>query len=164
MSTAHQLVREGLEMAKFCVNGYLQDLTDEDLLKRPCEGANHIAWQLGHLISSEHQLINMVCPDSMPALPEGFTDSYTKETAGNDNAADFLKKDEYLALLNEQHEGMLAALGKLSDEDMAKESPEQIRDYAPSVGSTFNLIPSHLLMHSGQWVILRRQMGREAMF
>ncbi len=32
---------------------YLADLSDEDILVRPVPGANHIAWQLGHLIHSE---------------------------------------------------------------------------------------------------------------
>ena len=79
---------------------YLEDLSDEELLLRPVEGANHIAWQLGHLISSEHNMVEMVCPGSMPPLPDGFADAYTKETAASDEGAAFLTKVEYLKLMD----------------------------------------------------------------
>ena len=62
MSVAKQLINESLSTATFCVNAYLQDLSDEDLLRRPCDGGNHIAWQLGHLLASDNRLINSVCP------------------------------------------------------------------------------------------------------
>jgi hypothetical protein len=34
-------------MGKFISVGYLEDLTDQELLHRPAKGANHINWQLG---------------------------------------------------------------------------------------------------------------------
>ena len=70
------LVALGLAM----VMGYLGDLTDEDLMKRPIEGTNHIKWQLGHLIAAEHQMIEGVAPGSMPPLPEGFAEKHKKDT------------------------------------------------------------------------------------
>ncbi len=41
---------------------YLDDLSDADLLQRPGAGCNHLAWQLGHLISSECGLIESIAP------------------------------------------------------------------------------------------------------
>ena len=79
MSIATQIKNE-LGLPGSVALGYIQDLTDEQLLIRPHADANHIAWQLGHLICSEHALNNMVCPDSMPALPEGFEEKHSKET------------------------------------------------------------------------------------
>ena len=63
-------IKTSLNLPSFVVQAYLQVLADDQLLIRPHEGANHIAWQLGHLIVSEQTLNNMVCPDSMPPLPE----------------------------------------------------------------------------------------------
>ena len=52
---------------------YLSDLSDADLLVRPTPGANHIAWQFGHLIESEPHLLKIILPDAkMPELPAGF--------------------------------------------------------------------------------------------
>ena len=65
---AHDAIKASMTVPDMIMNSYLGDLTDEELLVRPTEGANHIAWQLGHLLTSEHGMIEQVCPGSMPAL------------------------------------------------------------------------------------------------
>jgi len=164
MTTAQNIIKASLDSADFCINAYLADLSDADLMIRPVPGANHLAWQLGHLIAAEHDLINMVSPGSMPPLPDGFAARYDKETAGIDDASKFDKKDALVKLMKEQREGTLAALEKTTDADFDRQSPEAIRDYAPTVGATFNLIGSHWMMHSGQWVVVRRKLGKKPLF
>ncbi len=164
MSVAKQLINESLSTATFCVKAYLEDLSDEDLLRRPCESANHIAWQLGHLLASDNHLINSIRPGSMPDLPEGFTEQHSKASAYKNDPGSFLTKQQYLDLMETQHRALLDTLDQLTDEDLQQESPEAMRQYAPSVGSVFNLTPSHWLMHSGQWVVLRRQLGKDPLF
>lgn len=157
-------IKAVLQLPTFVAQGYLQDLTDEDLMRRPVENANHIAWQWGHLISSEHDLNNMVCPDSMPALPEGFAEKHNKETASNDDPADFCTKEEYLSAMEEQRAGTLALLDTLSDEDLQKPSPEKLQQLGATVGAVIAAQSAHWMMHAGQWVIVRRQLGKEALF
>ena len=164
MSAGTNVIKASLDMAAYCVNAYLQDLSDEDLLVRPVEGANHMAWQLGHLIAAENNFTNMVCPESMPDLPDGFSERYTKETSKLDKPGAFDTKDTYLKLMNEQRAGTLAALEKLTDEDFQRPAPEQIREYSPTIGATFALQATHWMMHSGQWVVVRRKLGREPLF
>ncbi|MFT5524454.1 MAG: hypothetical protein ACI9G1_000994 [Pirellulaceae bacterium] len=163
MSIATQIKHE-LNLPAFVVQGYLGDLTDEDLMRRPVPNANHIAWQLGHLITAEHNLNNMVCPDSMPALPDGFADKHNKEAAGCDDAGAFCTKDEYLKLMEEQRAATLALLDKLSDEELEKTAPEDIQKFGATVGAVIAGQSGHWMMHAGQWVIVRRQLGKEAIF
>jgi uncharacterized damage-inducible protein DinB len=164
MSAATNLLKSGLDTSAFCVRSYLEDLSDSDLLIRPAKNANHIAWQLGHLIVSEHDLINMVCPGAMPDLPAGFSQRYTPNTATSDNPQNFHTKDVYLRLMNEQRSATMAALEKLTDQQLDQAAPEAIRSYAPTVAATFLLQATHWMMHSGQWVIVRRQLGRAPLF
>lgn len=159
-----QHIKTSMETPTMVVNGYLADLSDADLLRRPTKGANHIAWQLGHLIVSEHNLIEMVCPGTMPKLPDGFAEKYTNDTAPVDDPAAFHKKDEYLRLMNEQRAGTLAALEKLSDDDLEKPAPEKIQQFGATVGTVFAGQNMHWVMHAGQWVIVRRQLGRKPLF
>lgn len=163
MSIATQIKHE-LNLPTFVVQGYLGDLSDEDLLRRPVPNANHIAWQLGHLIVSEHNLNNMVCPDSMPALPEGFAEKHAKETATSDDAGGFCTKHEYVNAMEEQRAGTLALLDKLSDEELEKPAPENIQKFGATVGAVIAGQSAHWMMHAGQWVVVRRQLGKEAMF
>ncbi|MEZ6056132.1 MAG: DinB family protein [Planctomycetaceae bacterium] len=159
--TPQRAMRLGIEMADLIASGYLGDLSDADMLHRPCEGANHIKWQLGHLIVSEHKMIEGVSPGSMPPLPEGFAERYTKETSTIDDPAAFDSKETLLATAAEQRAATLAALDKTSADDFDKETGV---DYAPTVGSMYSMQGSHLLMHAGQWAIIRRQLGRPPLF
>jgi hypothetical protein len=159
MNVAQQ-IEAGLEAPSMVVNAYLGDLTAEDMLVRPAEGTNHITWQLGHLIAAEHQLIESIAPGRMPALPEGFAERYSKDTAGSDDAASFDSKEELVAEMEKQRAGTLEILRSMSDEDLAQPSPEHIRMLGSTVGAIFLMQGSHYLMHAGQWVIVRRQTGK----
>ncbi len=56
----HDAVEANLRMAHMLLHAYIEDFTDEELLVRPVAGANHVAWQLGHLICSEYSIISQV--------------------------------------------------------------------------------------------------------
>jgi len=163
MSIATQIKHE-LNLPAFVVQGYLGDLNDDDLMRRPVPNANHIAWQLGHLIEAEHNLNNMVCPNSMPALPDGFAEKHSKDTASSDDPSAFCTKNEYLKVMEEQRAGTLALLDRLSEEELEKPSPENIQKFGATVGAVIAGQSAHWMMHAGQWVIVRRQLGKEAMF
>ena len=43
-------------------------------------------------------------------------------------------------------------------------APEKYLQYAKNWGALFELAGSHFLMHCGQWAVVRRQMGKPALF
>lgn len=150
-----------INMGRMVSMGYVEDLTDEELMRRPHPQCNHIKWQLGHLIAGEHAMIEQIAPGSMPPLPEGFTERYAKEAATSDDAAAFDSKAELLEAFEAQRTGTLAALDNLDDADFDK--PTGV-EYAPTVGAMFELQGSHWLMHAGQWAVVRRMLGRPPLF
>ncbi|MEQ9411547.1 MAG: DinB family protein [Fuerstiella sp.] len=153
-------IKQTYGFSRMVLNGYLGDLSDEDLMQRPGEGCNHIAWQLGHLISSECHLLNSAVPDAAPELPAGFADNHSKENAGSDDASQFCTKAEYEALFQKVQEATFAALDGLSDADLDQPGPEGMRDFCPTIGSLFILISTHVMMHVGQIVPVRRRLGK----
>jgi hypothetical protein len=161
---AKQALKIGIDMGDQLIGMYLGDLTDADLLVRPVPGANHIAWQLGHLIEGENGIIGAVCPGAMPPLSDGFKGKYTKETAASDDPKAFLTKAEYLKAYKQQHEAVLAALAKVDPAELDKPAPESIRSYAPTVAAAFSLIGSHAVMHAAQWAVIRRKLGKPPIF
>jgi len=161
---AHDVIRDSINGATMISQGYLADLSDADLLVRPVPNANHTAWQLGHLIHGENEMINACCPGSMPALPAGFAEKHTKETAKLDSASSFLTKEKYLSLMAEQRAATLKALEKLSAADLDKPAPEQYQNFVKTVGAVFNMQGVHWLMHVGQWAVVRRKLNRPVLF
>ncbi|TWU14154.1 DinB superfamily protein [Symmachiella macrocystis] len=153
-------IRQSIELADMIADTYLGDLEDSELFIRPADSANHAAWQLGHLICSEHSLVSGLRPGSMPDLPEGFLDKYTKETASIDDPAQFHTKDEYMKLRKEQRAGTLKVLDTMTDADFDEPAPEKFRAHFPTVGSIMVLQGMHTVMHAGQWAVLRRKLGK----
>ncbi len=153
-------IKQTYGFSQMVLNGYLGDFEDADLMQRPGEGCNHIAWQLGHLISSEGNLLNMAVPDAAAELPDGFVENHAKENAGSDDASQFCTKAEYLELFQKVQAATFAALDSLSDDDLDKPGPEGMRNFCPTVGSLFILISTHVMMHVGQIVPIRRRLGK----
>ena len=157
-------IKASIDMGKMISMAYLGDLTDEEMMHRPHPQCNHIKWQIGHLIASENQMINGCIPGSMPELPEGFMEKYTKETSTVDDPDFFHSKEELMAAFEQQRAGTLAALDKLSNDDLGNPSPDAMQAYAPNWGTAFVMQDSHWVMHAGQWAVIRRQLGRPPMF
>src|SRR5262249_38143819 len=88
---ARDAIRIALQATHGMLNSYVSDLSDADLLVRPVPNANHIAWQLGHLISAEVGLLGPVLPGLVPVpLPPGFKEQHDKATASVDPPKGFL--------------------------------------------------------------------------
>ena len=101
-------IRQLFHGTDFVLKKYVEDLSDADLLIRPVPQANHIAWQLGHLIVAEKQLGGMVPGFVYAELPAGYKELYSKEGAGKDQG--FEKKAIYVDLFNKMRDTTLAAL------------------------------------------------------
>lgn len=145
------------------LNMYLQDLSDADLLVRPVPHANHIAWQLGHLIAAERGMVSENVPGvKFPELPAGFAERHNKETAGKDTG--FGTKAEYLDLFNKVRQATIDAVGKLSDADLDKPTTGGVARMAPTVGAMLQLNATHAMMHAGQFSVVRRKLGKPVLF
>lgn len=160
---AKDAIKANIEMCHTVITSWIGDFSDADIMVRPVPEANHSAWQLGHLISSEHNMVGSMGHD-MPEMPDGFAESHSKESSTSDDASKFLKKDEYVALMGKMNTATLAALEATPEADLDKPSPEALREIVPTIGAAFNLIGVHLLMHGGQVVVLRRKLGKPVLF
>ena len=144
------------------LKSYVGDLTDAELLRRPHADCNCVAWQLGHLVVAQWGLLRMVNPDvAQPELPAGFAENHGRENAGRNSPAGFLTKDEYLALYDAARAATIEALEDVDEADLDAPNPsEGFRGAFPTVGSMYLLAATHPLMHAGQFVPVRRELGK----
>jgi hypothetical protein len=157
---AKDAIRSATNLSSTVLKSYISDLEDADFMRRPSAGCNHIAWQLGHLIASEVQLLEGAAPGKGIELPAGFAEAHARDKASDDNPADFLSKAAYSDLFDKVRAASLAALDSYPEGDLDKPAPESLRSFCPTMGEVFNLIAIHPLMHAGQFVIVRRQLGK----
>ncbi len=156
-------LRWQIEQCHWITTSYVQDLADADLLVRPVPGMNHAAWQLGHLIAGSKKMLGWLGQPA-PALPDGFEEGYTKETAHSDDRAKFASKDVYLDLAAKIKAASLAAVDAIPESKLDDPGPEAMREYAPTVAAVLTMLGTHWLMHAGQFVALRRKLGKAPLF
>src|SRR6266852_2459447 len=114
-----EVIQAALKGAGGLVDWYLSDLSDADILVRPVPAANHIAWQLGHLIVGEIALLKDQIPGATyPELPAGFKEKYTADASKENPPTGYLTKGEYVTMFNRGREATLANLARLSDADL----------------------------------------------
>jgi len=163
--TGIEAIRTSLRSTQHLVTWFIGDLSDADLLVRPVAGANHIAWQMGHMILSERAMIGKEMPGAAyPELPAGFAERHAKATAAIDPPTGFADKAAYLGVFTQTRESTVAALGTLADADLDRPIAGPMAQIAPTLGALFLLAANHSLMHAGQFSVVRRKLGKPILF
>jgi uncharacterized damage-inducible protein DinB len=142
------------------MNTYLGDLSDADLLVRPAPGANHIAWQLGHLINAEQSLAKYLPGATGIELPPGWGEKYSSEASRSDATTGYLTKTQYLELYKKSRDNLVKTIDRFSDQDLDKPTEGRLSQMFPTVGELLMLVANHPLMHAGQIVVVRRKLGK----
>ncbi|MBX3437368.1 MAG: DinB family protein [Planctomycetaceae bacterium] len=153
-------IRSTMHVSDTTIKKYLSDLSDADLLTRPGAGCNHLAWQLGHLITSEVMLLKRLSPEGGATLPDGFAEAHSRKSTDNDEPSAFLTKDQYLALYDTVRTATRNVLDRYPEPDFDLPGPEHFREMLPTQGDIFTLIALHPMMHAGQFAVVRRQLGK----
>jgi hypothetical protein len=159
---AKDVLRQNVEFGCMLVRSYVEDLSDADMLVRSVPGTNHIAWQLGHMIAGTQQMLGLL--GHQASLPDGFVARYSAETAKSDAAEKFAPKSELLALMDQVKAASLAAIDATPESALDQPAPEPMREYAPTVGAALGIVGGHWLMHAGQFVPIRRKLGKAPLF
>lgn len=162
---SRQAILAGLSQADMIVNGYLADLSPQEMHTRACNGNNHIAWQLGHLIGSEHYLVDKVAPPgAMRPLPAGFPERHKKSTASSDETGGFETKEKYLELAKQVRADTISVIDKMSPADLDKPITSGVPPFCRTAGDVLVFLGIHWVMHAGQWAVTRRKLGRAPLF
>jgi hypothetical protein len=141
---------------------HLSDFSEADMLVRPVEAANHVAWQLGHLVNSTINLINSVSPGALAAPEPAFAERHGYNgTKLNDG---FESKEQLLRRFNAMNDALIKWVQNLSDADAARETQDPIKGFAPTVGHLAYAHPVHVMMHVGQIQVIRRKLGKPILF
>lgn len=157
---AKEAIKSSANFSTLVLTTYLSDLEEGDLMQRPAEDCNHLAWQLGHLISSEVHLLDQVAPGQGIQLPEGFAEAHSKDACGSDDPEKFLSKAEYLEWFQKARSASLAAIDAYPESQLDEPAPEDFRSFCPTQGDMFILIATHPMMHAGQFAVVRRRLGK----
>jgi uncharacterized damage-inducible protein DinB len=160
----NQILVDVLQQNLGLVQMTVADMTDAELVQRPVPKANNGLWQLGHLAASDARMVNGCAAKTVIELPAGFAEKYTKQNVSIDDPAKLGAKADLLTQLENVRGKMCQWISTLTPADLAKPTPEQIRNRFPTVAHLLTFIPGHTAMHMGQIQVLRRKLGKPILF
>ena len=160
---AKNIIKNTAQFSWMLVCRYVEDFTDAELLVRAVPQSNHVAWQLGHMIAGTGHMLSMLGQPA-PKLPDGFAEAHGREAVRSDDPKQFATKAQYVALAEQMKAATLAAVDATPDAALDQPGPEAMRAYAPTVGAAFSVLASHPMMHAGQFVTVRRKLGKPILF
>src|SRR3954463_15220162 len=115
LMNAKDAIHSALGSTRHMLEWYVSDLSDADLLVRPVPAANHIAWQLTHLIHSEGQLGGAIPGAAYPTMPGSFLQLAKPEASASSDAKGYLGRQHYLDLFRAVRAATVEAVKDLSD-------------------------------------------------
>jgi hypothetical protein len=142
----------------------LADFSQDEMLARPVPGANHAAWQLGHLLGSAAHMVNSVAPGIVPEPLVKLGEKYTGKTANVDDPAFYPDKTQLLEAFAQAYGAIAEWVKNLTPEDLARPTPGRMADFAPTVGHLAMMTTGHIMMHVGQMQVIRRKLGKPLLF
>ncbi len=157
MSVA-DLLSKNILQTKAMINMTLADFSEADMMVRPAKGANHAIWQMGHLANSTRGMVT-AC-DASVKFPFEDDARFGKSKASFDDASKFPTKAELLSRWDQAMDIAAGWAARLTDADLAKPTPDFLKNFAPTVGSVATLLASHPCMHLGQFQVTRRALGK----
>lgn len=152
-----------LERGRGMLAKHLADFTDADMLARTSPAANHAAYQLGHLLRTTGPTVAAFVPGYQATLPPK-ADNATKAPPTSDDPSAFAGKADLLASYESLVDALIGGVRTMSDADFDKPSPEQFKNFAPTLGQLALMVPLHTSMHVGQIQSIRRLLGKPVLF
>ena len=162
---AKDVIKLALTSTQDLVPMYLSDVTDAEVAVHPVPGANNIAWQLAHLTTAEQYLLGDQLPGvQYPEIPAAIANLGNERTGKVDPPGGYLSKAQYVEWFNKMRAATIAAVDKLSDNDLDRPVTNTMAKFAPTLGALLILTANHTLMHGGQFTVARRALNKPVVF
>ena len=162
--SAKERMRGRLEFARNFTEGLLANFKEpEDFTYQVHPAANHALWFAGHVAHADNFFVSVTCPEKADER-EGYTALFGMGSQPTSDPAAYPEAEEVLAYLRERRETLLEVLDALSEEDLAKPTPEGTPDFLPDVASVFEMAAWHEGLHAGQVTIASRGLGNRPVF
>jgi len=125
--------------------------------------ANHALWFAGHMGVSDNFFVSLVDP-SKAAEKEGYQAMFGMGSTPTSDPTAYPPPAEVLAYMRDRRQTLLDALDAMSDEDLAKPTPEGSPPMWSDIGDVFEMIVWHESLHAGQLSVARRGLGHDPLF
>jgi uncharacterized damage-inducible protein DinB len=160
MSLQNRLLRQ-LKTTREMSERLLTDFkTPQDWTFQVHPACNHALWFAGHMATSDNFFLSLIAPDKKKDMPE-FQSKFGMGSQPTNEPAAYPQPESVLTTMRERRQALLSTLEAMTDDDLAKKTPDGAPDFLPDIGSVFEVAIWHEGRHSGQLSVARRALGHK---
>ncbi|MFH1278079.1 MAG: DinB family protein [Candidatus Eisenbacteria bacterium] len=145
------------QFGPFTVRKNIEGITQEESLRAPEGGGNHMNWVMGHIVATRSHLHRLLGKE--PLWSEEEIALYDRGAPGGIGRGEAIDMGKMIDDFEKSQETFVAVLEGMSDEEFAgKGAPKGIG--GESMGEQLAAFMFHEAYHAGQLGILRRGLGK----
>lgn len=158
------LAIQQVEKARQYTMSLVNDTDDDRWLEQPFEGANHIAWQVGHIMVAQYGLTLAAVRgrqrEDLEWLPKSYAKMFGRDSTPHVEVASHPTPDELRAALDTVHDHVIAGLQSV-EPAVFDDKPEWEVPMCSTKLEAVHFCALHEMVHAGQIGMLRRMLGKQ---
>jgi len=136
------------------------DLSGDEWVHQPCNGANHALWNIGHLAASDKSFLDML-GGSTSAVPESYNELFGMGSEPKGALSAYPAPAEVVKVFQTVRGELIAHAKAMTGAQLAAATPnEQMAQVAPTLAQFLNFMVLHDSTHAGQICIARKSLGK----
>lgn len=147
-----------LEFSRRNTLGFLEDVPEEAWFHQPFEGANHVAWIVGHLASTDGFFVTTFAGKASQ-VPESWNELFGRGSKPQPTPARYPPPSELRDVLARRREDLLAYFRGLPDNKLLEPLDSDWERFAPNRIGLAGSIAWHEGLHAGQLTAIRKSLG-----
>jgi hypothetical protein len=154
------VIKHQLQMGAGLFEKFTADFSDAEWMFQPGDGGCHLTWIHGHLADTQDWAVSLLTGRAR-SYEQKTTDLFTGGATIEADAAKYPSRETVQSMFREAQETTLAAIDAFDVKRWDEPSPEGApRDFFPTCGSLWGMLPLHTFWHFGQMTVARRMLGK----
>ncbi len=151
-----------LESSRGWTCGLLEDIEASDWFFQPAPGVQHVAWQVGHLASSQVTLVHARCFGKTPTdhIPARFKVLFGKGSSPDDDPSLYPAPTEIRRVFDAVHSEVLELVRSISPDELDRPTAGDPHPMFTNKGQCIAMVSLHESFHAGQIALTRRILGK----
>ncbi len=154
---------DSLRFGRGFVHMMLEKTPDDAYITQAYKDANHAAWVVGHLASTDDYFLKALAGDA-GGLPESWEGLFGMNSKPLTDAGAYPSRKELEAAMNERREKLEAWLGSMSDEELMRPIEGDLAQFASTYAQLGASLSFHDGFHAAQVSASRRVHGLPPLF
>ncbi len=158
-----EMLIDRLQVARTWTKGLLTDVEESRWFDPPAPGVGHVAWQVGHLASSQVALIHVRCfgREYTQHAPERFRQTFGKGSTPVADPTAYPPISEIRRMFDQLHRESIDLIRGMTDAELDEPTLGEAHPMFTTKAGAIGTAAIHETFHGGQIALIRRLAGKK---